>query len=178
MQSHLLERSCSLQQLIDTAAPPTRIALAHRVLMRPILSLHESIDSRGETLNVEAASSRCIGLWEIGKTQLSTALQMRSTWVIAFDSDVAVFALPTTTGLQIRPIGFPGPFSCGILTPVGLLLGRFDGSVAMLDLGSFQWKNIFDPTQSGVEPGPVVLLSPHIGDTNAVWVFFLMEDSV
>ena len=178
MKSHLFESSISLQQLIETAAPPTRIALSHRERLYPILCLREFIDSEewlgsSSDLNVEDASSRCIGLWEIGKTPLSTSLQMRSTWVIAFDSDVTVLALPTATGLRIRPIGLPGPFSCGILTPVGLLLGQFDGSVTMLDLGSFQWKTILNLAQNGVEPGPVVLLSPHIRDTNAVWIFFV-----
>ena len=177
---HSLSKVMSRSQLYLAVLLDSEIRLLRTQshLFESRINLREAWLGSPPEMSMEAASSRCIGLWEIGMTPLSTALEVQSTWVIVFDSNASVFALPTTTGLKIRPIGFPGSFSCGILTPVGLLLGRFDGSVALLDLESFQWKNIFDPTQSGVEPGPVVLLSPHIGDTNAVWVFFLMEDSV
>lgn len=149
MQTHLFDSSFSLHEWTERSAPPSPVALAH-----PDDNTH----------------SHCIGLWEIGRTPISVALKAQSTWVIAFD--LAVFALPTETSVMIRPIDFPGPFSCGVVTSVGLLLGKFDGTVVMLDLSTFEWNVVFDPSPTSLQVNPVVLLSDHIRDTNAVWVFF------
>ena len=157
MRTHRFESSLSLAEVVEVSNPPSLQAICHRNRMHPVQ----------QPMGAGQASARCIGLWEIGRSPLSSALHASSTWVLAFDSNTSVFALPTETGMKVRPLNVPGPFSCGTLTPVALLLGRFDGTVVMLELSSFQWKTVVaDPAHS-----PIVCLSPYVRDSCAVWAF-------
>ncbi|MDP2438548.1 MAG: hypothetical protein Q8P67_22620, partial [archaeon] len=83
---------------------------------------------------------RCIGLWDLGPSPLAATLNGASTWLLAFDRCPPLFAVPSGTAgtVTFSKSTISGGFSCGCATPLGSLLARIDGSLALLST-DLQW---------------------------------------